>query len=178
MAPTRWSEDAESTLKTRGQLFETYTSPGSELSFRHPLGWEVHFREDHAICKHGVPPQGFLTVYPIPNPEGGKGEGLLVAFIDEFIVPGVQSLNLLRMGPLPGKKGIIGAQFSLRLGGITHTGIALLATLSGLEVIVAYWAQSDIFEKSLATALLTATLGSVDVALDGPLAPSPTGNQY
>ena len=161
MSPTHWSEDAESRLKARGISLTAFDAPNSALSFRHPQNWSVDFREDHAICKGGASAGSVLIVYPIPNPEGGKGEGLLIAFLDEFVAPGVQSLNIRRLGLLPGEEGIVGAQFDLTLGGHPNKGIALMAPINKTPVIVTHWSQETSFNREESTDLLKATLGSV-----------------
>ena len=170
MESAGWSEKARAALTEKGLAFTPFEAPAGALHFAYPQGWRVDWREDHAVVRHGVPPKGHLTIFPVPGDAPGP-EALLTAFINEFAAPAADGLDLTHMGPLPGEEGLSGARFSIRLAGATHQGVALTARDRGLSVVVAYWVEEALFNKELVTLLVKGVLGSVEVSPRSPLAP-------
>lgn len=169
-------EQARKELEGRGLSFETFVAEGQLLSFDHPAQWRVDWREDHAVVSHGIPPQGFLTVHPLTTPPGESPEHLLKVWLNEYLGPASDHLNIQQLGPLPLVEGTAGTQFEVVLAGRKFMGVGLATRQGRQDKIAAYWVESERFRKPLVTSLVTVALGSLATRPGGPLAaPLPLG---
>lgn len=163
-----WCDAERRSLEERGLVFDAWESPDGALRFLVPRGWRVEWRDDHAVVKHGVPPQGFLTVYPLP---GAGSRRLVTAFLNEFVGPAVDHLDIQQLGHLPDLPDVEAGLFQVDMAGHRRLGVALATHDRGLDVVVGYWVDEALFRKPLVTSLVKVVLGSVDVSPASPLQP-------
>ena len=130
-----------SALQTRGLPFDRFELEGGDLSFLYPRGWHATWKEDHASLTHGDPPQGWLTVYPVPLRRTLSPEALLDAFLDEFVEPAVEKLSTVQIGRLERLPDIQAAQITLRIEGRDFQGLALAWVGVGQGRIISYWIE-------------------------------------
>jgi hypothetical protein len=155
-------------LEARGLQFDLFTVPGDLLTFICPHGWTATWKDDHASVYHGVPPKGWLTLYPVPLRQAVTPEELMAAFLDEFVAPAAHRLDMVRSGRLDRLPGLEAAEFTLQLAGKDYAGLAVASVGTTQARVVCYWVEAAMFRRPLVEDLLIAVLGSIDAPEGSP----------
>lgn len=158
------------TLTARGLPFERSSIPDGSLSFLYPRGWNAAWRDDHVSISHGVPPKGWLTLYPVPLSQKIGPEALMDAFIEEFVEPAAEELSIVRRARLERVPELEGLELRLKLAGKWCYGLALARSQHGQGRMISYWVEEGLFRRSPVEDLLLMLLGHEETPRDSRFA--------
>lgn len=149
-------------LTQKGLAFERSSTPDGALTFLHPRNWNAAWREDHVTILHGVPPKGWLTIYPVPLRQKLNPADLMDAFLDEFVEPAVTQLSVLQRRRLERDPDIECAEMRLEVAGKSCLGMALARVQGGQARVVSYWVDEGLFRSGPVEDLLLVVLGTLE----------------
>lgn len=157
-------------LTARGLQFERASTPDDSLRFLHPRGWHAAWREDHLAITHGVPPKGWLTLYPVPLTQKISPEVLMDAFLEEFVEPATTELSIVSRARLSRAPEVEGLELRLLLAGRWCYGLALARVQLGQGRMISYWVEEGLFRRNPVEDLLLMLLGNEEVPADSRFA--------